>query len=383
MARERHGRPSSYGSRISKLAEGVGVTPLIAKTALAAGLSWAAASWLVGERPYFAPLASILSIQATVAASLSRGLQRTLGVVLGILLATAAAHWVGVNPITVGAIVLVGTALATRMHLGTYATPQVAVTALLVLTLGGHTPAYAVARAADTVIGAGIAVLLNGLIAPADFSERARRSTRRTAAGLIGVWRCMARGFVSGRPVRVLGRARALETGLRRSNEDLGLALESLRMSPLRSGSRRVLDSTRHAQSALERAFAHTRGAARLYEERVQPDLSVWRLTERHDVANVCRTIARLVAATAHGPAPAMDVRGEVEPYASGDDAPALVYAQGRAAWLRVRRGPFPAGADLAILAFLAEIEEALEDLRTSLLTAREGEASRHAAKKP
>lgn len=358
-------RPS-HRARAAHLLESLGLSTLIVKTALAASLSWALASWLVGERPYFAPLAAILSIQATVAASLSRGVQRSLGVVLGILLATAAAHWVGANPFSVGALVLVGTALASRMHLGPYATPQVAVTALLVLTLGGHTPAYAVARAADTVIGAGLAVLLNATLAPADFSERARRSTRHTAAGLAGVWRCLGRSLASGQPVQILGRARGLEKGLRRSDEDLGLALESLRLSPLRSGSRSLLERTRHAQSALERAFAHTRGAARLFEERLQPHLHDWSLTQRQDLARVCRTVAQLVARVGQTPPPP-----GFDAFARGDSTGqshwSRLYGPGRAAWLRVRRGPFPPGSDMAVIAFLVEIQEALEDLRESL----------------
>ena len=355
-------------NRVSRVFENLGLSALIAKTALSAALSWALASWLVGERPYFAPLAAILSIQATVAASLSRGMQRTLGVVLGILVATAAAHWVGASAVSVGAIVLVGTALASRMHLGPYATPQVAVTALLVLTLGGHTPAYAFARAIDTVIGAVVAVLLNALLAPADFSGRARRSTRSTAAHLARVWRSMASAFRGGRPVGVLARARGLEARLRKSDQDLSLALEAVRLSPLRSGSRSLLERTRHTQSALERAFSHTRGAARLFEERIEPMLSDWPASERRDAATVCSTVARLVARVGEtrfeeGGDP--QSRRKSRPDARNTEA---IYGRGRAAWLRVHRGALPEDGEMAVQAFLMEIEEAFEDLRDSLV---------------
>ena len=57
---------------------------LAAKTAIAAGLAWAAA--LAADhhsRPYFAPLAVLLVVQPTVYDSLSRALQRVIGVVAG------------------------------------------------------------------------------------------------------------------------------------------------------------------------------------------------------------------------------------------------------------------------------------------------------------
>lgn len=350
-----------------RILERFGLNVLIVKTALAAALSWALASWIVGERPYFAPLAAILSIQATVAASLSRGVQRTVGVVLGILLATAAAHWVGVSALSVGVLVLVGTAVASRMRLGPYATPQVAVTALLVLTLGGHTPAYAVARAADTVIGAGVAVLLNAVVAPPDFSQRARTSMRRTAVGLGLVWRSMARRFEGGTPfVPILAKARRLEGDLRRSSQDVSLALEALRLSPLRSGRRTALDRTQLAQLALERAFAHTRGAARLFQERMEGRLDVLTPAQRADAARVCRALARLILHTGRlreRPALAALSRSP----GGADESAEFRFADGRAAWLRLRRAPFAPDVSMPMHAWLVEAEEALEDLRASL----------------
>src|SRR6202020_3675836 len=57
---------------------------LAAKTAVAAGLAWAAA--LAADphsRPYLAPLAVLLVVQPTVYDSLSRAFQRVAGVVAG------------------------------------------------------------------------------------------------------------------------------------------------------------------------------------------------------------------------------------------------------------------------------------------------------------
>src|ERR1700729_1238227 len=69
---------------------------LAAKTAVAAGLAWAAA--LAADphsRPYFAPLAVLLVVQPTVYDSLSRAFQRGAGVVVGGVAALGGRHLPG------------------------------------------------------------------------------------------------------------------------------------------------------------------------------------------------------------------------------------------------------------------------------------------------
>jgi uncharacterized membrane protein YgaE (UPF0421/DUF939 family) len=133
---------------------------LAAKTAIAAGLAWVAA--LAADphsRPYFAPLAVLLVVQPTVYGSLSRAFRRVAGVVVGVAAALAVSRVLAPSAWSIGLIIFVGLLVGWTARLGPQGVVQVPVSALLVILLGHTTPGYAGERIADTLIGAGIAVI--------------------------------------------------------------------------------------------------------------------------------------------------------------------------------------------------------------------------------
>src|SRR6202046_1803381 len=133
---------------------------LAAKTAIAAGLAWAAA--LAADphrRPYFAPLAVLLVVQPTVYDSLSRAFQRVAGVVVGVAAALTVSHWLAPDAWSIGVIIFVGLLLGWAVRLGPQGAVQVPVSALLVFLVGRATPGYGGERIVDTLIGAGVAVI--------------------------------------------------------------------------------------------------------------------------------------------------------------------------------------------------------------------------------
>src|SRR6202451_1476244 len=133
---------------------------LAAKTAVAAGLAWAAA--LAADphsRPYFAPLAVLLVVQPTVYDSLSRAFQRVVGVVVGVTGALTVSHLLAPNAWSIGIIIFVGLLLGWAVRLGPQGAVQVPVSALLVFLVGRATPGYGGERIVDTLIGAAIAVI--------------------------------------------------------------------------------------------------------------------------------------------------------------------------------------------------------------------------------
>lgn len=251
-------------------------TPALWRTALAAAIAWQVAAWAVGSRSYFAPLAAVLCAQVTVAGSVARALERTAGVAGGIVLALAAVRIVGVSAVSVGGLVLVGMAVSQRLGLGPTAVSQVAVSAILVLSLGAHSPGYALSRIVDTAIGAATAVALQVFLFPADFSDRAERALRSLACRQALLWRAAAR--VPERRhrhdfVRLWHRANDADKDLGHAEDELRLAREALRMSPLRMGRRvrlarfdvllHVLGlSLRHGQAALRLLAEHPAPAA-------------------------------------------------------------------------------------------------------------------------
>ncbi len=133
---------------------------LAAKTAIAAGLAWVAA--LAADphsRPYFAPLAVLLVVQPTVYDSLSRAFQRVAGVVVGVAAALAVSHFLAPSAWSIGIIIFAGLLLGWTARLGPQGAVQVPVSALLVFLVGRATPGYGGERIADTLIGAGVAVI--------------------------------------------------------------------------------------------------------------------------------------------------------------------------------------------------------------------------------
>ena len=133
---------------------------LAAKTAIAAGLAWAAA--LAADphsQPYFAPLAVLLVVQPTVYDSLSRAFQRVAGVVVGVAAALAVSHFLAPGAWSIGIIIFAGLLLGWTARLGPQGAVQVPVSALLVFLVGRATPGYGAERIADTLIGAAVAVI--------------------------------------------------------------------------------------------------------------------------------------------------------------------------------------------------------------------------------
>ena len=133
---------------------------LAAKTAVAAGLAWAAA--LAADphsRPYFAPLAVLLVVQPTVYDSLSRAFQRVAGVVAGVAAALAISRFLAPSGWSIGIIVFAGLLAGWAARLGPQGVVQIPVSALLVFLVGRVTPGYGADRIADTLIGAAVAVI--------------------------------------------------------------------------------------------------------------------------------------------------------------------------------------------------------------------------------
>lgn len=243
----------------------LGFTPRVLKTALAAGLAWELAVLRGGAgHPYFAPLAAVLALDVTVEASLARGLQRVLGVATGILLALALARVLSATAFGVGLVVLAATALATRFGYGPQAVTQVAISALLVLTVGRHVPGYALDRAADTLIGAAVAVVLNALVIPPDPTPRAAAAMAELGGALADAMRALGEAGSAAERMERLASARRLGRMLAQARARVRTARSALVLSPLTRWRDREVRRYLAGMVALERAVAHVRGGARV-----------------------------------------------------------------------------------------------------------------------
>ncbi|RRJ87070.1 FUSC family protein [Gulosibacter macacae] len=148
----------------------------VAKTALAIALSWFAAVFLLGvPTPIFAAIAAILVVLPSVNQSFERGIERSIGVVLGVVIAAALGAVFGNTSWVV--LVAIGVALiaAWLLKVTPGTTNQMAISAMLVLALGGTSDHYALDRILETLIGCAIGIIINALIVPPVRIEPARQ----------------------------------------------------------------------------------------------------------------------------------------------------------------------------------------------------------------
>ncbi len=245
-----------------------GTNSQVFKTGLAAGASWFAAQRLFGtSRPYFAPLAAILSLQVTVAESVSRGVQRVAGVAGGIVLAVAAGYFFRLSAWSVGIVVYLAVFLATRLRMGTQGIPQVAVTALLVMTVGRMAPQYAWIRALDTAVGVVVAIAVNALVWPPDATPSAENAIsvldQEVCDVLGGIRADLIAGLSPDHASRHLRRARGVDRSLEEVKRAIRQAEKSLKWNVMASKRRLRLKTLRQAATVLEHALSQVRGIAR------------------------------------------------------------------------------------------------------------------------
>jgi len=255
----RTGKNERRGVALSSQKVLVWAVPAV-KTAVAASLSWWLAVLLFGAglRPYFAPLAAILSMQVTVYETLAYGAQRILGVIGGVALSLLLVHLLRAGPLAVGLLVLLGTTVSSLLGFRARAATQVGVSGLLVMALGAK-PDYAAARLIETVLGALVGVAVQALLLPPDPTPAALEAVAafgRTISQELGR---LSRREQGERSERVLALARQAAE----AQAAVALARQSLRLNPLRQGRARMARRLEIAFGALERAAIEVRGMGR------------------------------------------------------------------------------------------------------------------------
>jgi uncharacterized membrane protein YccC len=240
----------------------------MAKAAGASAAAWELARVTTGSgAPIFAPLAAMLTVQATVLESVRVGLQRTIGVATGVVLAFVLASALGVHWWSVGVLVFVGLLVGQSLNLGTQGSTQIAVSALLVLVLSGGGNSYAVARVLDTLIGAAVGVIVSLLIAPPLHLRDSGSAIRELADAQAAVLTAIAEALRSswpGNDSRVrLEHARALNATVTRTREEVDRGNASVRYNMRTLGSAPVVAAHRAALRRFEHAQIIVLGIAR------------------------------------------------------------------------------------------------------------------------
>ncbi|ARS35019.1 FUSC family protein [Pontibacter actiniarum] len=239
-------------NRILRILSKLGLTLQIIKTAFAAALSWFIASSLLhSPYPYFAAVAAIITVQVTVADSVNKASQRIIGIIGGVLISMLLGHWFEIGAISIFFIILIGMGIAKAFRMNPQIISQVAISSLLVLAFGQTKAGYAYERIIETILGSGIAVLINALIVPQDAIPEVERSivsySKLAASTLKGLSALLIES--GGRRRTGRSEVEALTKVAMECRKSLELAEQSLKYNPLLT----------HKRARLARLAADTR----------------------------------------------------------------------------------------------------------------------------
>jgi hypothetical protein len=237
-----------------------------AKTTLAAVLSWELALRLPGTAPpVLAPLTALLVTQITLVKTITGSLQRVGSVIAGVLLALAVAALLGLHWWSIGLVIFASLVVGQVLRLGPHRI-EVPISALLVLTLGG-TPGVARTRILETLIGAGIGVLVNLVVVPPVYVRPAGEAIYELAEDMArvleGAAADLAEDWSGEDAYERLQEARELDEPAGEVREAVSRAEDSLRLNPRRRLVGDPSEELRDRLTALEHAMILVRGLCR------------------------------------------------------------------------------------------------------------------------
>ncbi|MFH8475484.1 aromatic acid exporter family protein [Streptomyces sp. NPDC018000] len=205
------------------------------RSTAAAVIAYVVAVWtLPHPAPLTAPLTALLVVQVTLYATLTTGIRRVNSVVVGVLIATALSSLVGLTWWSLGLAIFTSLIIGRLVRVGEFV-PEVAISAMLVLGVS-QVASTAWDRVLETLIGAGVGLLFNLLLAPPVWVQPAGASIDGLAREMGQMFRAMGQdvgGHISvQRAVDRLHEARRLDHDIVEVDASLRQAEESLTLNP-------------------------------------------------------------------------------------------------------------------------------------------------------
>ena len=134
-------------------------------TGIAAALAWQLGDTVSKNGGVVAAIVATLTVRSSLYKSTRDGLGQVVGSSVGAGAALLALHFFGLGIVTVGITVLLSLVAARVLHLGEVAAINVPVTALIVIG-PGLSESNAANRLIETLVGAGIAIVLSSFAHP-------------------------------------------------------------------------------------------------------------------------------------------------------------------------------------------------------------------------
>ena len=245
----------------------------IAQCAIAAGVAWALARYVVGHKtPFFAPVAAMVCLGFSFGQRLSRVVEVMVGVAVGVGVGDLFVRVFGTGVAQIIFVIALAMSIAVLLGAGTLMSTQAGVQAAIVTTLLPN-PGAGFSRWLDAVLG-GLVALAAATIAPVTAIRRPRQQANGVLTELAEILVETADGLRARDEVAVtdaLRRARASESLLDdlRSAANEGVAV--VRLSPFRRRHRGRVQEIADLVVPLDRAIRNIRVLVR------RCAVSVWR----------------------------------------------------------------------------------------------------------
>jgi uncharacterized membrane protein YgaE (UPF0421/DUF939 family) len=237
----------------------------IVQSALAAGIAWALAKWVVGQpQPFFAPAAAVISLGLSRGQPRRRAVELSIGVAVGIGIAAALVHLIGVGAIQVAVLVALVMSISLLLNGSQILINQAAVSALLIMTLPGQ--GAEIDRFLDACVGGAVAIAFGLVFSFHDPFAAVKEARRGALADLAATLEAIARALADrdlGAAEAALRSARKLDSGVDVLYEAVSEAGETVAFSPRRRALLEELDPDAGAAPQIDYAVRDTRVLAR------------------------------------------------------------------------------------------------------------------------
>ncbi|MEA2281298.1 MAG: hypothetical protein QOK21_1905 [Solirubrobacteraceae bacterium] len=255
----------------------------VVQAGLAAAVAYLIATKLIGHpRPFFAPVAAIITLGLAFSERGRRAYELALGVALGIAVGDVLITVTGVGAWQLALVVMLAICLALLVGRSQLLVNQAAVSAALVATLQPPSGGITFARFVDALVGGATALIVNGIVLPVNPQHLVQRAARPVLDELAGTLEDVAQALAErdrDRTEDALDRARAIDELSGRFADAVTSGHEATRFAPQRRRYRPVMDEWGEMARAIDLAVRNVRVLARgairalRLDENVPPDV--------------------------------------------------------------------------------------------------------------
>jgi uncharacterized membrane protein YgaE (UPF0421/DUF939 family) len=274
----------------------------VLQAGLAAALAYLVATKVFGHpRPFFAPVAAIITLGLAFSERGRRAFELAVGVPLGIAIGDVLISFTGVGAWQLALVVMLAISTALLVGRGQLLVNQAAVSAALVATLQPPSSGITFARFVDALVGGAVALVVNGVVLPVNPQQLVQRAARPVLDELAGTLDDIAAALAARdreAAEAALERARGIDELSGRFAQAVSTGHETTRYAPQRRRFRSSMDSWSEAARAIDLAVRNVRVLARgairalRLDENVPPEV----VAALGDLAGAVRAVSGALA---------------------------------------------------------------------------------------